>query len=223
VCDAVAMSDLVSYWPLFGLRVAYRDLELRVPTDDDLGELIEVARAGVHPPEHMPFLSPWTERSSPEFERGFLQYHWRLRGAWTPGDWSFDFAVRRDGALVGCQALMARDFAVTRTVQTGSWLGQAHQGQGIGTGMRHAVLALAFDGLGAVEAQSGAFTDNPQSAAVSRKLGYRECGHLVHVRRGERAVEERFVLTRDDWEARGPSGVEITGLDACRDLFGAAS
>ena len=80
--------------------------------------------------------------------------------------------VRRGGVLVGLQELMAKDFAVTRTVETGSWLGAAHQGDGIGTEMREAVLQFAFDHLKATRADSGAFVDNPRSLRVSEKLGY---------------------------------------------------
>jgi len=57
-------------------------------------------------------------------------------------------------------------------VSTGSWLGMRHQGKGFGTEMRAAILMLAFDHLGAKTARSSAFTDNPRSLAVSRRLGY---------------------------------------------------
>jgi len=43
----------------------------------------------------------------------------------------------------------------------------AHQGQGIGREMREAILHLAFAGLGAQEALSGAFEDNVSSLATS--------------------------------------------------------
>ena len=42
--------------------------------------------------------------------------------------------------------------------------------------MRAAVLAFAFDGLGAQVAESSAFLDNAASNAVSRALGYEENG-----------------------------------------------
>ena len=40
--------------------------------------------------------------------------------------------------MIGTQKLGARDFAITREVDTGSWIGLRHQGQGIGTEMRAA-------------------------------------------------------------------------------------
>ena len=57
-------------------------------------------------------------------------------------------------------------------VTTGSWLGAAYQGNGLGTEMRAAVLTYAFDARGARVARSGAIQGNPQSLGVSRKLGY---------------------------------------------------
>lgn len=212
---------LTRLWPLFGLRVRTTRLELRLPDDDDLGTLAELAAAGVHPPETMPFLTAWTDKPSPELERGMLQYHWRSRADWTPAGWTLDLAVLADGVHVGMQGISAADFAVTRSVGTGSWLGRAHQGRGLGTEMRAAVLHLAFAGLGALEARSGAFSDNAASLAVSRQLGYRPDGHSVHARRGQRAIERRLVLTHADWKASGRPAVTVEGLEPCRELFGA--
>jgi RimJ/RimL family protein N-acetyltransferase len=115
---------------------------------------------------------------------------------------------------------MSDNFAVTRTVHTGSWLGKAHQGKGIGTEMRSAVLQFAFDHLKAERADSGAFTDNAQSLRVSEKLGYRPDGTTVRQRRaGERAVEQRLVLDPANFVRPGWA-VQIRGLPACRDFFG---
>jgi RimJ/RimL family protein N-acetyltransferase len=61
----------------------------------------------------------------------------------TPARWNVHFLVRFDGRVVGTQELAATDFAVTREVSTGSWLGLRHQGRGIGTEMRAAVLMFA--------------------------------------------------------------------------------
>jgi RimJ/RimL family protein N-acetyltransferase len=53
----------------------------------------------------------------------------------------------------------------------GSWPGRRYQRQGAGTEMRAAVLFLAFDGLGALAAESGALEGNDASSRVSGKLG----------------------------------------------------
>lgn len=151
------VAHLVSAWPLFGLRLRIGDIELRLPTDEELAALAEVAAAGIHPPEEMPFAAPWTRRRPPEFQREFVRHHWRARANWEADDWSLLLGtfLLRDGEPLGSQELGATAFAVRRSVSTGSWLGQRFHGQGIGTAMRTAVLALAFDGLGALEARTG--------------------------------------------------------------------
>jgi RimJ/RimL family protein N-acetyltransferase len=209
-----------SYWPLFDLRVRTTRLELRPPSDDDLVALARVAAAGVHDPALMPFFIPWTDQASPDLERGVLQWGWRGRAEWKPENWRVGLAVSREGEVIGVQAIAAENFAVTRAVSTGSWLGRAHQGRGIGREMRAAVLHLAFAGLGADVARSGAFEDNSASIAVSRHLGYRENGDDVHVRRGRAAREIRFKLTRDMWEATERTPVEVEGLEPCLEFFG---
>ena len=45
-----ARTSLTDAWPLFGLRLRTEHLELRLPTDDELIELLDLARAGIHPP-----------------------------------------------------------------------------------------------------------------------------------------------------------------------------
>ena len=87
-----------------------------------------------------------------------------------------------------------------RTVETGSWLGRPYQRQGIGTEMRAGVLALAFDGLGAEIATSGAVEGNPASRRVSEKLGYEPNGEALLAPRGTPVVEQRYRLTRERWD-----------------------
>jgi RimJ/RimL family protein N-acetyltransferase len=89
--------------------------------------------------------------------------------------------------------------------------------------MRAAVLDLAFDGLGADRAYSGAFVHNESSLGVTRSLGYRENGRRRDAPRGEPVEMVNFVISRDEWLAhRDPaSPTTIEGLDACRHMFGA--
>jgi len=121
------------------------------------------------------------------------------------------------------QGVHANDFAIVRSVDTGSWLARPFQGRGIGTEMRAAVLHLAFAGLGAVEATSGAFDDNPASLAVSRKLGYEKVGERRVARRGEPARLIGVRLTRDRWEASRRGDITVDGLDPCLALLGAVA
>ena len=108
-----------------------------------------------------------------------------------------------------------------RTVNTGSWLGQAYQGHGYGKEMRAAMLAFAFDGLGARVAETEAFLDNAASNAVSRALGYVANG-LGCSR--PRAWPARCSASHDEdmRRSRPRPPVTIEGLDACRDMFGGA-
>jgi RimJ/RimL family protein N-acetyltransferase len=214
------MARMSQWWPLLGLRLLTPRLELRLPTDLDLDQLASLAAAGVHDPDKQPFAVPWTDASPTERARSTMQYHWRTRGEWKPRRWSLDLVVVCDGGVAGTQSMSATDFAVVREVATGSWLGQAHQGQGFGTEMRAAVLHLAFAGLGAHCATSGAFTDNPASLAVSRKLGYAEDGVEVLCRRGQAAITRRLRLDRETWAPNHSLPVTIIGLDPCLPMFG---
>jgi RimJ/RimL family protein N-acetyltransferase len=209
-----------SRWPLADLRLQTPDLELRWPSLDDLDALADLAAAGVHDPQVQPFAVAWTDVSPEERARSTLQYHWSTWGSWKPSDWRLEFAVLRDGVVVGTQGIGGRDFGVLREVRTGSWLGRAYQGQGIGTQMRAAVLHLAFDGLGARWAVSDAFEDNPASLGVSRKLGYRDDGIEWHLVRGRPALTRRLRLAQADWQAARMVPVQIHGLQPCLPFFG---
>jgi RimJ/RimL family protein N-acetyltransferase len=208
-------------WPLFDLRLRTERLELRVPTDDDLPALVALAKAGIHEPDEMPFAFPWSKKPSPRFEREFAQFQWQTRGNWAPERWTLILAVFLDRSQpIGVQDVHSADFAHTRLVGTGSWLGRAYQGQGHGKEMRAAVLGFAFDDLGAEVAESEAFFDNPSSSGVSRSLGYEPNGIGRHAPEGIARDTERFRMTADRWRSRPRPPVEVEGLDACRDLFG---
>jgi RimJ/RimL family protein N-acetyltransferase len=211
------MRDL---WPLFGLRLTTPRLELRAADDDDLAELAELARDGVHDPGEMPFTVPWTDVSPDARARSVLQHGWRLRATWAPESWALGLVVREDGVAVGLQDVGARQFGVLREVQTGSWLGLAHHGRGIGTEMRAAALHLAFVGLGAEVAWSGAHEDNAASLRVSAKLGYEPCGTERTVVRGRPMTGHRLRLTRERWQEQAVPEVRIEGLEPALPMFG---
>ncbi|KAB8193461.1 GNAT family N-acetyltransferase [Nonomuraea phyllanthi] len=206
------------HWPVLNLRLTTPRLELRLPSLDDLDELADRALEGVHDPDLMPFGVPWTDAPADELPGNVVRYQLGLMARWQPGNWCCNFVVVHEGRVIGTQDLTARSFPVTREVHTGSWLGRAHQGQGLGTEMRAAVLHLAFEGLAARTAVSSAFLDNPASLAVSRKLGYRPDGMEVHQVRGRRAVQQRLRLDRSAFIA--PVPVKIHGLEPCLPHFG---
>ena len=209
-------------WPLFDLRVRTERLELRLATDDELVELIDAAKAGIHPPEEMPFGVPWTDAASPVFERSFLQHHWEGRATWRPERWTLHLTIFLDGRPIGDQEVGASDFRVLRTVGTGSWIAASHQGRGLGKEARVAVLALAFDGLGAEVALSDAFVDNAASTAVSRALGYEPNGVTRLAPRGVARELQGWRMTREAWLGRRRGPVAIDGLDGCLEQFGAS-
>jgi RimJ/RimL family protein N-acetyltransferase len=219
--DVSHPTTLETAWPLFTLRIRSEHLVLRLPTDDDVLALIDLAKAGIHPPDEMPFGVAWSVVPSPAFERGFVQHHWSMRGSWSPEAWMLNLLVESDGRPIGSQSLHANDFAVHRNVDTGSWLGQAFQGRGFGKEMRAAVLAFAFDGLGARVAESAAFLDNLASSGVSRSLGYAENGLGALAPQGVSRETQRFRMTAEAWRSRPRPPVAIEGLEACREMFGA--
>jgi RimJ/RimL family protein N-acetyltransferase len=201
--------------PLYALRLRTPRLALRLPTQEELDALHEVALAGVHPPEFMPFTVAWTDE--PELGT-FLEYHETRRRDWSPGAWHLELGVWLEGEPVGVQAMESENFAGTRVVGTGSWLGQRFHGRGIGTEMRTAVLELAFRELGAEAARSGAIDGNAASLRVSEKLGYRQIGRGTVSPRGVEVGHTDVELRREDWNP--PFEVEIAGLEPCLPLLG---
>jgi RimJ/RimL family protein N-acetyltransferase len=208
------------YWPLTGLRLRTGALELRLPDHDDLLALAALAEAGVHDPAEQPFRVQWTDAEPVERALATLRYNWSCWGSWQPANWTLNLVVVRDGTVVGTQGMSATNFASLREVGTGSWLGLNYRRQGIGTAMRAAVLALAFDGLGAEFATSSAFSGNHASLGVSRKLGYVEDGLDRVLVRGQPVLDQRFRLDRATWLANAAIEVSISGLEPCLPLFG---
>lgn len=216
------MERVPQAWPLRGLVVRTPRLELRPDDGEGLLELVAEAHRGVHDPAQMPFQVPWTDAPAHELGRNMLQYYWSQRAELRPDNWVINFLVRLDGTVIGTQGLSARDFAVTRQVATGSWIGRRHHGRGLGTEMRAAALQVAFDHLGAGTARSGAFVDNLASHGVSRKLGYVQDGTRTCARRGEPAVEQRLLLRREAFDRHRPQWkVRVDGLtEECLALLG---
>ncbi|MCX5280748.1 MULTISPECIES: GNAT family N-acetyltransferase [unclassified Streptomyces] len=210
-------------WPLTGITVRTPLVELRHPTPQDLDALADLGAEGVHTPGFMPFFSQWTDGDPATVARRVLQRHWRAMADWTADDWTLYLVVVHEGEVVGSQSLGARDFAVTGEVLLTSWLGLRHQGLGLGGHARAASLELAFTGLGAQDAFSVVRRGNTASQAVCRKFGFTHDGTQINAVRGERAVSDRYRLTRADWAAARTVPAEIAGLEPALDLFGAAS
>ncbi len=208
-------------WPLLDLRLTTGELVLAPLTEADLDEVVRV-------------LPPDLEQNpgAPRFglaedaQRGVVvhQEYWRSYGTWTTQAWRFHLGVRRDGELIGLQELEGNDFPTLRTVDTSSWLVTGARGHGLGKAMRRAVLALAFDHLGAEAAITSAWHDNVASLGVSRALGYRDNGVSSMARDDGVDTLVHLRMTRADWQAAGGApDVRVERLEAALPLFDIAS
>ncbi|HET8663275.1 MAG TPA: helix-turn-helix domain-containing protein [Nocardioides sp.] len=73
---------LADAWPTFALRIRTPRLTLRLPAEEELPALAQVAADGIHHPHERPFLTPWTE-TTPE-----------KRARSVPGAWLIQQRVR---------------------------------------------------------------------------------------------------------------------------------
>jgi RimJ/RimL family protein N-acetyltransferase len=208
------------HWPLFDLEVRTPLLTLRYADDVLLTELATLAAKGIHDPAQMPFGVPWTDIEPPELERQAFRFWWGCRAETSPARWSLNLVALVDATVVGTTSLITSDFAVTRAFETGSWLGREYQGKGLGKEMRYATLQLGFDGFGAEQATTGAFTDNPASLGVTRALGYEPNGRLRHERRGEMAESLRFRMSREHWATIRRDDISLHGVEAAAAMLG---
>jgi RimJ/RimL family protein N-acetyltransferase len=217
------MKELEDIWPLFRLRVVAGPLELRAVRDTDIPALVDLAEGGIHDPKAMPFAFPWSTAPAAELGRNMAVFYWRNRADFSPQTWSLELVVRWDGVIVGCQGFSTENYLVTRTGETGSWLGRAFQRKGIGTLMRQTICAFLFDSLEAQEVTSAAFLDNPASLAVSHKVGYTSNGRTREKRReGELAISQRLTL-RPQHLVRSDHNLEVEGAQAVRHMIGLES
>ena len=216
--DIVDRRDFLTKFPhpLTRLRLRTPRLELRLPTVFELRRLFRVAESGIHDPAVMPFGVAWTDRLE---EASFIAQHRDKLTAWAPDNWSLQLVAFYDGEPIGVQEIRAERFAGDRRVDTGSWLGAAWQGQGLGTEMRAAVLELAFGALGAEVATSGAIGGNPASLGVARKFGYVTVGAHTVSPRGTPVEHADLELTRGRFSS--PVAVELGGFEDLLPLFGA--
>jgi RimJ/RimL family protein N-acetyltransferase len=214
-------SRLVDLWPAAGVRVRAGDLEMRWINDELAVDLALLAGKGVHDRSSMPFGHPWTRGTEREVARNMLTYQWAARSRVGTEGLTLELGVLVGGEAVGIQSASGDNWSVLREVETGSWLGRAHQGMGIGRRMRALMLHFCFDALGAESVVSTAFTDNAASNAVSLRTGYAVDGIQRVVREGSAATQTRYRMDRDRWatvcaanrEILG-ADVEVTGVDA---------
>ena len=211
------LSDI---WPVYRLQITTDRLTLRLPTEQELAEVAEIAADGVHQPSERPFLTPWTEGTPQDRALSVVQGHWGGLADWSPDNWHLGLCVFAGAQPIGRVTLRARDFRVVREVATSSWLGLPYQRKGFGTEARLGLLTLAFDHLGAEDAVTEVFQDNHSSQGVSRKLGYEPDGISRDARGDEMLISDRLRLTRETWTRSNHPKAQVAGLEQCRELFG---
>lgn len=97
----------------------------------------------------------------------------RAAGSWRAGtDASFVVVERASGTLLGAIGLHQLDRALGQA-QVGYWVERTARGRGVATRALRLVTGWAFGSLGLRRLQAFVFTDNPGSARVLEKAGYR--------------------------------------------------
>jgi RimJ/RimL family protein N-acetyltransferase len=214
-------AETVSSYPPLNMRVRMPGLSLLGATDELLERLVPTVRKGVVAQAPWPFDDPMSlYKDGPEREWCWLRAIWTGRGKVSDSYWRLYFVVVVDDEPVGMQDLVGIDFCVHGTVTTFSWLSPEMRGRGLGKLMRQAVLHLAFEGLGAREAESEAFIDNHASNRISAAVGYQPNGSNRATRRGEAAALNRWLLTREQWLLGRRDDVELAGVAECLPVLG---
>ena len=216
-------TESTPFFPIFDLRIRTPRLELRPVREEDAFALIELANRGIHDPNEMPFLVPWTKEQAPDRWWHSFQHY---AGQWAllrPESWKLSFAVHWGSTLVGNQVAEAEDFPASRSAETGSWIGREFQGRGFGYEARIAIVSFLMDGLGALVATTGAWHDNVASIRVTEKVGYERNGEWLKARAGVPTLSPRFLMTADRWAVVRPDiDVEVSGLHAALPQLGLA-
>ncbi len=215
-----------SLYAPFGLVITAGPLEMRVLQDADMPDYADLLRRPIFPARDIEgdadHVFPWYRPEPDERVRQALQFQWRLRAEAGPSAWTLSLGVFLDGRLRGMQDVAAVDLARRRVVSSGSWLTLDAHGYGHGRLMRQAMLAFAFDHLGASRAESSAVVGNAPSAAVSRGCGYVPNGTRIEVP-GTRAVRMQHYVVTPETFVRPAVPVEVEGLTGeLRVFLGAA-
>lgn len=102
------MTTIADIFRVLGLRITAGSLLLRGISDEDIAALADLAGRGAHPPERMPFSTPWTDVPAAELPLRFAQFHWGCRTSFSRERWMLDLAVLWEGAVVGTHGFRAQ-------------------------------------------------------------------------------------------------------------------
>jgi RimJ/RimL family protein N-acetyltransferase len=205
------------------IEVVGEHVRLRTVDAGTAEALAELAVLGIHDPSRQPFGVPWTDAAPEEIRRALPAFYASTIATALPERWELPMAVEHDGELVGFAKIQARDIVASGRFSTGSWLGLALQGRGLGTRVRRACLAAGFNGLGALSAHTQANADNAASLGVSRKLGYLPSGHFELEIRGEPMTKLEFTMQREHWrEEVWREDFTLLGFEPFRAFLGLA-
>lgn len=208
-------------WPPFGLRIYASDtthpgIELRVMRDEDIAAIAGVAAEDIYGADIPDYAFPWLFKPGMNTPAAAAQFRWTNRAQLRPEKWSLDFIVREvhSGEILGTIDARAQDFAMAREIATGSWVFHRFQGQGVGTLIRHAVVAFGLDYLGTQAMTTSWVAQNEASARVSQKLGYQVVSEGEE-KAGPQNSSQRHVIARveaDTYKRPDDLHVEVFGL-----------
>ena len=215
------MTELSAIWPPLGLTLTTPRLVLRPISDDDIPAAVDAALSGINEPGRNPFGIPWNDVPAEDLGPNMAQWYWRCRAGVTPEGWTLPLGIWHGGEFIGCQDLEAKDFAVLKTITTGSWLRKSAQGRGLGKEMRAAVVSYAFDHLKAEVAESEAAAWNEQSLGVSRSLGY-DLNGITRAAWGGRMQDIQKVRVTPESFKRPQWTLKVQGHEATAKFLGIA-
>lgn len=123
---------------------------------------------------------------------------------------AFHFAITDpDDRLLGCVGLR---ILPGRAASVGYWIGRSHWGQGIATTCARRIASWALATLPIDTLRAWAAIDNPASAAVLRKIGFRETGKDMQ-RFASRGGEHQVGVFEAKRADLAPDAESIAGSD----------
>ena len=179
-----------------GVTLRTPRLDLRPFVEDDLEDLMRLKSD----PEVVRWL-PYGPRSAEQM-RESLEQSMRLRVEADRDALSLCGVERHTGAFVG-EFLLILDTSAHRGWEIGYVLDPRCTGRGYATEGGRALLAYAFDRLGAHRVIGRIYSEHAASARVLAKLGMRQEAHLVsnELLDGEWTDEIDFALLEHEWRA----------------------